>query len=269
MPDGATPEFAGQVAVVTGGADGIGKAISLGLAAGGADVVIIDIKPAALDELKAVAAGAGQRFAAWHCDVTKAEQVTQTCREIEAALGAPSILVNNVGGSGDTQVLDVEDLTDDQWEGILSLNLGSAFRFCRALVPGMKRAKYGRIVNISSGLKEGIFGPQAASSVRLRLPYITAKGAIVSFTKQLAKDLGPHGITANVVAPGFTLPGENARITQRYRAMTEEQKFAITGSIPMGRPATGEDIAGAVCFLVSPRNRYISGETLNVSGGNH
>jgi len=255
-------ELRGEVAVVTGGAQGIGAAIVRALAGAGADVAIVDIVESAPAGL---APAAGQRIRGWRCDILQPAEIEQVSSAIEAALGPVSILVNNVGGSGGTAVADIENLGDELWERILAYNLGGMFRFSRRFVPGMKARRRGRIVNITSSLKDGVFG--GAATVGARLPYITAKSGIVGFTKQLANDLGPFGITVNAVSPGFTLPDENARITQRFRALAPEQQREMTANIPLGRPADGADIANAVLFLASPRSGYVTGEIIHVAGG--
>lgn len=236
-----------QVAIVTGGAAGIGAAIVADLVAAGAQVAAFDL--------------AGE----WQCDVTRSAEVREACREVERRYGPVSILVNNAGGSGEQPIEHVEDMTDDIWDMVLALNLGSVMRLCREVVPGMKKQGYGRIVNLSSRTREGLFGPLGA--MRARLPYVTCKAALVGMTKQLAKDLGPFGITVNAVAPGLTLPGEQARITQRFRAASAEDRHRLTAHIPAGRLGTGEDVANAVRFLVSPASGYVNGEVLAVTGG--
>jgi NAD(P)-dependent dehydrogenase (short-subunit alcohol dehydrogenase family) len=257
-------ELAGQVAVVTGGANGIGAAIARALVTAGANVATVDVSDGASAPLVKLAAG-GQKVQAFKCDVTKSREVDATCAEIAGAMGAPTILVNNVGGSGNVRAVELEETTDELWDQVLSLNIGSILRFCRALVPGMRERRYGRIVNLSSTLYHGMFG--APGTVGARLPYVAAKSAVLGLTRQLAKDLGPHGIAVNAIAPGFTLPDENARITLRFRSLTPEQQRPMVQNIPMGRPGTGEDMANAVLFFVSPRNTYVSGQILDVDGG--
>ena len=257
--------FEGQLAVVTGAAGGIGAAIATGLAAGGATLALVDNRDVAVEKFMKSARRADQRLTAWRCDVTNSAEVREVCERIGAELGAVSILVNNVGGSGSHQIEHIEDLTDEAWDHVLSLNLGSIMRFCRALVPAMKERGYGRIVNVSSTVKEGMFGPPG--TIGARIPYVTAKSAIVGMTKQLAKDLGPFGITVNAIAPGFTLPGEDARITRRFRALPVEDQKRLTSGIPIGRPGSGEDMANAVCFLASPSSGYVTGEIIAVAGG--
>lgn len=257
-----TAPLRGQLAVVTGAAEGIGAAIARGLVAAGAYLAAVDVKPV---DLAALGAAPEQRLRAFACDVTSSAQVAETCRAIAAAMGPVAILVNNAGGGGDEPGDDVETLTDAQWEHVLSLNLSAAMRFCRGLVGGMRAARHGRIVNISSTLRNGFHGP--VGTMRGRLPYITAKMALVGLTRQLANDLGGAGITANVVAPGLTLPGPEAKITRRYNALSPEERHRLTGPIPAGRPATGEDIANAVLFLAQPSSGHVNGQVIDVSGG--
>jgi NAD(P)-dependent dehydrogenase (short-subunit alcohol dehydrogenase family) len=257
--------FEGQLAVVTGAAGGIGGAIARGLAAAGADLALVDIKDTDLAPITSVATSARQSIRAWQCNVTNSDSVASVCKSILAEQGPVSILVNNVGGSGDQPMEQVEDLTDEVWDHVLSLNIGSIMRFCRSLVPGMKERRYGRIINVSSTLKDGM--PGRSGTVAARIPYVTAKSAIVGMTKQLSLDLGAYGITVNAIAPGFTLPGEDARITKRFRALSPEDQGRITAGIPMGRPAMGEDMANAACFLAAPQSGYVTGEILAVAGG--
>lgn len=256
-------ELQGQVAVVTGGAAGIGAAIARRLAADGATVAIIDLDVGDVGADPIV--GPAQRVKAWRCNVTDPGEVSATCAAIAHALGDPTILVNNVGGSGPYAAVHVEDTTDEMWDHILSLNVGSILRFCRALVPAMKANRYGKVVNVSSTLMNGVFGE--AGTVGARLPYVTAKSAIVGLTKQLAKDLAPYGIAVNAIAPGFTLPDENSRITKKFRSLTPDQQKSLVACIPMGRPGSGDEMAHAVCFLASPRNTYVAGQVLSVDGG--
>lgn len=257
--------LAGRLAVVTGAAEGIGAAIGRALWDGGADLAAIDIKPVDVDRLTRGAARPGQRFASYVCDATSSRDVRDVCERLQADLGRAAILVNNVGGGGSEPGDDIETITDEQWEFVISLTLSSGMRFTRGLVGGMKAQGYGRIVNISSSLKDGVFG--AVGTVRGRLPYVTSKSAVVGMTQQLANDLGPFGITVNCVSPGLTLPGEDARITVRFRSLPVEEQQKLYAHIPLGRLASGEDIANAVRFLATEESGYISGQTLTVSGG--
>lgn len=258
-------DFKDQVALVTGGASGIGAAIARRLAAEGAHLAIIDIADVSRETLAGLAVSPGQSVKAWRCDVVNSAEVSNVCRAVQQELGDPTILINNVGGSGSYNIADVEHTTDEMWDNVLSLNVGSILRFCRALAPAMKARQYGKIVNVSSTLMNGMFG--GAGTVGARLPYVAAKSAIVGLTKQLAKDLAPFGIAVNAIAPGFTLPDENARITKKFRALSPDQQHPLVSGIPMGRPGTGDEMAHAVCFLASPANTYVAGQILTVDGG--
>ncbi|MEO3388517.1 SDR family NAD(P)-dependent oxidoreductase [Mesorhizobium sp. CAU 1741] len=259
--------FQGKLAVVTGAAEGIGAAISRALWEAGADIAAIDVKPVEEVRLTGGQAQDGQRFRSYLCDATASDEVRAVCARLQADLGPAAILVNNVGGGGNEPGDDVETITDEQWEFVLSLTLSSGMRFTRGLVGGMKAQGYGRIVNISSSLKDGVFG--SVGTVRGRLPYVTCKTAVVGLTQQLANDLGPFGITVNCVSPGLTLPGADARITLRYNALPAEEQQKLHGHIPLGRLASGEDIANAVRFLATEESGYISGQTITVSGGGY
>ncbi len=258
-------ELDGQLALVTGGAAGIGAAIARRLAEDGADVAIVDISSTTGEAIAKLPLRSGQRVKSWQCDVTKPAEVSSTYDAVRRELGDPTILINNVGGSGPNAAADVESTTDEMWDYVLSLNVGSAFRFCRAVSAAMKAKRYGKIVNVSSTLANGMFG--AAGTVGARIPYVTAKSAIIGLTKQLAKDLGPFGVAVNAIAPGFTLPDPEARITKKFNALSPDQQRPLVGNIPMGRPGNGQDMAHVVCFLASPRNTYVTGQILAVDGG--
>ncbi len=253
----------GQVALVTGAAGGIGNAVIRLLQQRGATVAALDLNP--VDESLLLGSGVQRPVRSWICDVTKVEEVDRVCDEVRASLGAISILVNLAGGSGTRAAQTLGDTTDEIWEHVMSLNVTSVLRFCRAIVPSMSSAGYGRIINVSSTLRHGIYG--AVGTLGARLPYITSKSALVGMTSQLAKDLGPFGITVNAVAPGLTLPGEDGAITKRFRALPQEAQDKLTGHIPAGRPADGNDIANAIAFLASPEAKYVSGQVLDISGG--
>jgi len=254
----------GQVAVVTGAAEGIGAAIARALVAAGVDLAALDVKP--IDcRVSYPRAASQQNIRAWQCDATSSPAVAAACAEIEASLGPVSILVNNVGGSGPVSIEQIEDMTDEAWNHVLSLSLTSIMRFSRAFVGGMKSRRYGRIVNVSSTLKSGFFGP--VGTLGARLPYVAAKSAIDGLTRQLAKDLGPFGITVNALAPGLTFPGEDSRIAKRYRTLSPEAQKSLTAHIPAGRAASGEDMANMALFLASPASGYVSGQIIAVDGG--
>jgi 3-oxoacyl-[acyl-carrier protein] reductase len=253
----ATGIFEGQTALVTGAAGGIGRVVVEQFLAAGARVAAVDISPIPQNGL------ASDRLQGYSCDVRDPQQVDLVCAQASAALGPPTILVNIAGGSGVQRAHTLDETTDAIWEDVLSLNLTSVLRFCRALVPGMRQAGMGRIVNISSTLRHGIFG--AVGTVGARLPYITSKSALVGMTAQLAKDLGPDGITVNGVAPGLTLP-EDGEITRRFQALPADAQQRLVGGIPTGRASNGADIAAAILFLASPAAAQVNGQMLDVSG---
>jgi NAD(P)-dependent dehydrogenase (short-subunit alcohol dehydrogenase family) len=198
---------------------------------------------------------------------TRSAEVKNVCARIEADIGPVSILVNNVGSYGTEPGDDVETITDEEWDFVVSLTLSSTMRFTRGLVGGMKRQGYGRIVNISSSLKDGVFGD--VGTVHGRLSYVSCKMAVVGLTQQLANDLGPFSITVNCVSLGLTLPGEDARITRRFRSLPRRGTAQALRPHTIGRLVSGEDIANAMCFLAKEESGYISGQVITVADGGY
>ena len=256
--------LANRCAIVTGGAQGLGLAAAGALAARGARVVLADIQ--AHKVRAAVQALPGPPD--WHlgvpADVTSADQVKALVDTTMQTFGHVDILVNNAGGSGTVGVADIEDTSEELWDRIVDVNLKGAFLACRAAVPHMKAQRYGRIVNFSSVAARGSFGPLL--TVGARVPYCAAKAGVEALTYQLARDLGPWNITVNVVVPGFTLTEPGARVHQQSDELSETERRALIGPIPLGRPGQPADVAWAVAFLASDESGYISGATLEVSG---
>jgi NAD(P)-dependent dehydrogenase (short-subunit alcohol dehydrogenase family) len=159
----------------------------------------------------------------------------------------------------------IEEVSEELWDEIVDANLKSAFLCCRAVVPPMKARRQGSIVNFSSMSAKGAFGSRGTSAARL--PYAGAKAGIIGFTSQLAKDLGPFGIRVNAVMPGFILTQPDARVAQRYGALSREEQDAMVRPIPLGRAGRPEEVAAVVLFLASQAASYVSGVTIEVNGG--
>ncbi len=238
-----------DIALVTGASRGIGKAIAEALGARGATVI-----GTATSEAGAVAIGesltsAGIKGAGMMLNVTDADSVANVMKQISDEFGAVTVLVNNAGITRDNLLMRMKD---EQWDDIINTNLTSVFRLSKAVLRGMTKARRGRIVSISSVV--------GASGNAGQTNYAAAKAGLVGFSKSLAREVGSRGITVNVVAPGFI-------DTDMTRALADEQRDALLGSIPLGRLGSPAEIASAVAFLASPEASYISGETLHVNGG--
>ncbi len=248
--------FDDAVVAVTGGGHGFGRAIALAFAALGARVFACDLKP---EELAETAALAGGGIATEAFDLTAPGAAARWIAGIESSTGgAIDILVSNAGGVRGQVMRPIEDVPAQDWHGIFDINLHAAFALAGAVAPGMKRAGRGRIVTISSGagLQPSRTGIQA---------YTAAKHALVGLTRQLGHELGPHGITANSVAPGLMLTNE-ASIAQ-WQAYGEDGQQRVLDSIALRRLGGAADIAHAVLFLASPYAGYINGQVLQVDGG--
>jgi len=255
--------LAGRTALITGGANGIGAAIARRFAQEGAALALLDADGEGLDRLAGELRTAGARVAACRCDVTAGDSLRGAVADAQAQLGGIDVLVNNAGGSGPRPVLDVEDIDDDVWDHVMALNLRSAFLCCKLVVPGMRERRYGRIVNMSSTLRDGLVGP--LNTLNARLPYATAKSALVGFTRQLAKDLGPFGITVNAVAPGLVMSGPWAHQLWHSKGPAAQQQ--ILESIHMRRTGVASDIARPSLFFAAEGSSWITGQVLSVDGG--
>jgi NAD(P)-dependent dehydrogenase (short-subunit alcohol dehydrogenase family) len=255
----------GKVALVTGAAQGIGRAVAETLAAAGARLVLSDVQAEKLTRTVSELQAGGYKVVGTAADVTKAAQVEHLVEQGLTAFGQLDILVNNAGGSGNVGIAQIEDVPEELWDAIVDANLKSAYLCCRAIVPHMKSRRQGSIVNFSSMSAKGAFGSLGTSAVRL--PYTGAKAGIIGFTSQLAKDLGPFGIRVNAVMPGFILTQPDARVAQRYEVLSVEEQETMLRPIPLGRPGRPEEVAAAVLFLASDGASYVSGATLEVNGG--
>ena len=255
----------GKVAIVTGAAQGIGKAIARLLAERGAMVVASDLQGEKVAKAVLEFDAPAENLLSVETDVTDSAQVSKMVDLALERFGCVDILVNNAGGSGTVGVDHIEDVTDELLDQITNRNFRSAFLCCREVAPHMKATGSGRIVNFSSVSAKGSFGPRGPSAARL--PYAGAKAGIVGFTNQLAKDLGPFGITVNAIMPGFILTESDARVAQRYNVLSKEEQEQQVAGIPLGRPGTAEEVAAVAAFLCSDDASYVSGATIEVSGG--
>lgn len=256
--------LSGKTALITGGANGIGACIARRYAEEGAALGLVDVDAEGLERIRTELASTGARVETVVADVTRSASVDAAVRTLSDALGPIDVLVNNAGGSGPRPALHVDEIDDELWDHVINLNLKSAFLFARGVAPGMRERGYGRIINMSSTLRDGMAGP--LKTVHARLPYATAKSAIVGFTRQLAKDLGPYGITVNALAPGLIHPDPEARIAKKYAALPEDEQRKMMADIPMRRPGTGQEVANAALFFASAHSSYVSGDLMVVTG---
>ena len=248
----------GKTTIVTGAAHGFGRAICLALAGAGAHVWAVDVMEAELAQTARLCHEAGGHCQARGVDITASEAVDALVREIAQAQGPVEILVNNAGGVLGQTGQPLESVTAAQWNAILAVNLSGAFYLCQAVAPGMKTARRGRIVNISSGagLTVSLTGIQA---------YAAAKAGLISLTRQLCHELGAWGITVNCIAPGFVRSNPNTE--RQWQAMGGPGQQALLDNIALKRLGSPDDIAHGVLFLASDKAAWISGQTIAIDGG--
>ena len=244
-----------KVAVITGAANGIGQAFAKRLAEDGVHVAIVDIAPGS-ETVKMVEA-AGRQALACQCDVTSQASVAAMAAEVQKKFGRCDILIN-CAGIYPQQAF--EDMTFEDWRRVLSINLDSCFLASKQFVPGMKQRNWGRIVNMASST--------LGSVVSGFVHYMSSKAGIVGFTRAMASELGPFGITVNAISPGLTRsPGTLARKPRPGMAdMEAEFNFAATMQA-IKRVEVPEDLVGTVSYLTSDDAAFITGQTLNVDGG--
>jgi 2-hydroxycyclohexanecarboxyl-CoA dehydrogenase len=248
------PEVPERIAIVTGGASGIGLAISRRLASDGATVAVFDRDGTAAGEAATAITATGGRAVAVTVDVTDRAQIDAGVEEVREALGRPTILVNNAGLDGFDRFLTIPL---EKWNRILEVNLTGTFQCCQAVVPAMLEAGWGRIVNISSSSAQG--------GQPMMTHYVAAKAGVIGFTKALALELGPKGITVNTIPPGFIdTPMLRASEAKGLLGEGVVHHAALTPVRRVGRP---EDIASACAFLVSDEASYVTGQVIGVNGG--
>jgi NAD(P)-dependent dehydrogenase (short-subunit alcohol dehydrogenase family) len=243
-----------RVAIVTGGASGIGLAIAERLAADGRAVAIFDRDADAGAAAAAKITAAGGTAEGVVVDVAERDQIDAGVEQVRSRLGAPTVLVNNAGVEGFDPFLKI---TLEKWNRLLAVNLTGAFQCCQAVVPGMIEAGWGRIVNISSSSAQG--------GQPLMTHYVASKAGMIGFTKALALELGPLGITVNTIPPGF-IDTPMLRASEAKGLLGEglEHHAKLTPVRRAGRP---EDIAATCAFLVSEEAGYITGQVIGVNGG--
>jgi 3-oxoacyl-[acyl-carrier protein] reductase len=238
--------LSGQVALVTGASRGIGAAIAATLASTGATVIGTATSEGGATSI-GEALGGSNRGAV--LDIASDESVQALIADIQGQEGALTIVVNNAGITRDNLLMRMKP---EDWDAVLSTNLSGVYRVSKACLRGMMKAKHGRIINIASVV--GIMGNPGQAN------YAAAKAGVIGFSKSLAREVGSRNITVNVVAPGFI-------DTDMTRVLTDDQRSAMLGQVPLGRLGDAQEIADSVAFLASDAAAYITGETLHVNGG--
>ena len=239
-------DLTGKTALVTGASGGIGGEIARALHAAGATVGLSGTRT---EPLEALAADLGERAHVLPCNLSDPEAVAALPKQAVDAMGSVDILVNNAGITRDNLFMR---MSDDEWQSVIDVNLTATFKLCKGVLRGMMKARWGRIVNISSVV--GATGNPGQGN------YAAAKAGMVGMSKSLAYEVASRGITVNAVAPGFI----ETAMTDK---LTDDQKSAILTQIPTGRMGTPSEIAAAVLYLSSPEAAYVTGTTLHVNGG--
>jgi 3-oxoacyl-[acyl-carrier protein] reductase len=243
------PGISGRVALVTGASRGIGKTIAETLARQGATVIGTATSEGGATAITAWISALSPKSRGVVLDVANDASVDALFAGLAERDGAPEILVNNAGITRDNLLMRMKA---EEWNDVVSTNLSSVYRVCKASLRGMMKARFGRIVNVSSVV--ALIGNPGQTN------YAAAKAGMIGFTKSLAREIASRNITVNVVAPGFIE-------TDMTRALDEKQVQALREQIPLGRLGTSADVAAAVAFLASDLGAYITGETLSVNGG--
>lgn len=239
-------DLTGKNALITGASGGIGGAIAKSLHAQGATVGLSGTR---VEPLEALAAELGERAYVLPCNLSDAEAVTELPKVAIAAMGSVDILVNNAGITRDNLFMR---MSDDEWSSVLEVNLTSTMRLCKGAIRGMMKARWGRIINISSIV--GSTGNPGQAN------YAASKAGVVGMSKSIAYEVASRGITVNCVAPGFIT-------TAMTDKLNDDQKSGILTQVPAGRMGEADEIAAAVVFLASTEAGYMTGATLHVNGG--
>jgi NAD(P)-dependent dehydrogenase (short-subunit alcohol dehydrogenase family) len=251
--------FKDRVALITAAASGIGKATAEIIAAEGGIVVAVDTDEGRLDKCVAGLRDAGGRAHGRRADALDAAQVQATVDAVVREHGRIDVLVNAVGGSTviERPAAPVDEITFADWQKLLDFNLTGTFLFCHAVVPVMKRQRAGKIVNLSSVAGRGISDTSSSA-------YAAAKGGIIAFTRKLGRELGPFGVNVNAIAPSLTL---TERLRPHWAKRTPEQQAREIDHTPLRRVAEARDQARVICFLASADADFVTGVTIDVTGG--
>lgn len=239
----------GRIAVVTGGARGIGKAICERLASEGATLAIVDILKEVADETVEEFKEKGVKAIAFGANVAKPEEADNTIKAVVEELGKIDILVNNAGITKDTLMMR---MSEADWDAVIDVNLKGTFNFIKAAMRPMMKNKYGKIINVASVV--GRMGNPGQAN------YAASKAGVIGLTKTAAKELASRNINVNAVAPGYIQ-------TDMTKDLPDQAKDAFMTVTPMKRAGTAEDVAGVVYFLCSPDSDYITGQVINIDGG--
>ncbi len=242
-------DLKGKVAIVTGSARGIGKAIALGLASRGADVVISDIIEEQCADTSEMIKALGRRSLAIRCDVTQRAEMEALVNTTRSELGSLDIFVNNAGVTRDGLLIR---MTEDQWDMVLDINLKGSFLGCQAAGKVMLKARQGKIVNVASIM--GLVGNAGQAN------YAASKGGVIALTRSVAKELASRNINVNAIAPGFIE-------TEMTQEMSEKVKASFIDIVPLKRTGKPEDVANLVCFLCSAESDYLTGQVITIDGG--
>ncbi len=240
-------DFQGKTALITGATGGIGRAIARKMHAQGATLALTDMNMDVLNAFKAELGG--ERVFTYSANLTDSESLAALVKQAEADMGKIDILVNNAGITKDTLALR---MTDEQWQAVLDINLTAGFKLARAVIPGMMKRRYGRVVSMASVV--GVMGNAGQAN------YSASKAGLIAMSKCMGQELASRGITLNCVAPGFIK-------TAMTDALPQEAKDRLVKTIPMARLGTADDVANVVLFLASDEASYITGQTIHVNGG--
>jgi acetoacetyl-CoA reductase/3-oxoacyl-[acyl-carrier protein] reductase len=242
----------GRIAVISGGANGIGKGCALRFASEGAAIALIDREADALAETRAELEFLGAKVLATEGNCTDLAQITDFVNHAEAALGPIDILVNNVGQGARERKATFLESNEDVWRFVLEINLFTTMRFTKLIAPGMVARGHGRIINMAS--ESALIGPIGSHD------YAAAKAGIIGFTRSVSREFAPHGVTVNAVCPGPIMTRALAQ------SAGDEAKKAMA-AIPVGFVGEAEDVAATVAMLASDEGRFITGQTLLINGG--